>query len=177
MERVSRDEMLLGVAKVVALRGTCSRLRVGAVVSRDGRIISTGYNGAPSGLPHCDHSVEEPPLGMAFDNAGRAVADFDETWHITPGVLMAYEPSVISTGGCQTAEHAERNAIAFAARYGLALEGSEIHTTHAPCLACARTIINAGIIRVSYEIPYRLTEGVELLAHAGLEVVDMANPL
>lgn len=145
MERVTRDEMLLGMAKVVALRGTCSRARVGAVISRDGRIISMGYNGAPAGLPHCDHSV------TSVSNDGG------------PNTL-----------GCTISEHAERNAIAFAARFGLALEGSELTCTHAPCMDCARSIINAGITKVSYETPYRLTAGVELLRQAKLDVVDMS---
>lgn len=136
MDRITRDQMLMGVAQVVAQRGTCSRLKVGAVVSRDGRIISTGYNGAPSGLEHCRH---------------------------IPGEVLE--------GGCQNVEHAERNAVAFAARHGLALEGGELHVTHAPCLACARTIINSGLIRVTFETPYRLTDGVELIMQAGLEVV------
>lgn len=148
MERISRDDMLMSVAYIVALRGTCSRLQVGAVVSRDGRIIATGYNGSPRGLPHCDHS--------------EGVASID-------GVN-------VSDSGCSIAEHSERNAIYFAARHGLGLERSEIHVTHAPCAACARAIINAGIVRVSFSVPYRLTEGVELLARAGIDVVDMGIP-
>lgn len=134
-DRISRDELLMGVAQLVSGRATCSRLHVGAVVSRDGRIIATGYNGAPKGLPHCDHRHDDG-------------------------------------GGCDIAEHAERNAIAFAARYGLALDSGELHVTHAPCLNCARTIINAGLTRVLYTVPYRLTAGVELLTQAGLEVVQ-----
>lgn len=133
--------MLMQMAKVTAQRGTCSRLHVGAIVSRDGRIITTGYNGAPSGLPHCDHTI-------IMNNSDG------------------------SEMGCQVAEHAERNAIAFAARYGLALEGAEMHCTHAPCLDCAKAIINAGIKKVSYGIPYRLTAGVDLLIAAGLEIID-----
>lgn len=129
----------MNVADAVSLRGTCSRLQVGAVVSRDGRIITTGYNGAPAGLPHCQHIV--------FDFLERDT-------------------------GCQIAEHAERNAIAFAARYGLALEAGEMHVTHAPCLNCARVVINAGIAKVTYRVPYRLTAGVELLTQGGVEVVE-----
>lgn len=53
--RISREELLMGIANLTALRGTCSRLRVGAVYSRQGRVLSMGYNGAPSGLPHCVH--------------------------------------------------------------------------------------------------------------------------
>jgi len=133
--------MLMEVALVVAKRGTCSRLQVGAVISRDGRIITTGYNGAPSGLPHCDHRFDGP-----------------------------------EAGGCEIAEHAERNAVAFAAKYGLALDNAEVHCTHAPCLACSRTLVNSGITRVSYAIPYRLTAGVELLETAGVEVLQLSLP-
>lgn len=158
MGRVTRDQMLMGVAQVVARRGTCSRLQVGAVISRDGRIISTGYNGAPSGIPHCEHLNPDTLTGGEYLNYLNHV-----------GKYAKEEP------GCQIAEHSERNAIAFAARYGLALEGSEIHCTHAPCLDCARSIINAGIKRVTYVVPYRLTAGVELLAQAGLDVVDMPS--
>lgn len=76
---------------------------------------------------------------------------------------------VITTSGCTISEHAERNAIAYAARYGLSTDQSTLYCTHAPCIECARMIINAGIIRVCYEIPYRLTAGLELLSEAGVE--------
>lgn len=146
-DRISRNDMLMSMAIVASQRGTCSRLRVGAIVSRNGRIISTGYNGAPSGLPHCHHGI------TLIQNDGQDV-----------------------TPGCKVAEHAERNAIAFAARYGVALEGAEMHTTHAPCIDCARSIVNSGIRRVTYQIPYRLSAGVELLASAGLEIIDLSIP-
>lgn len=156
----------MSIATVVAQRSTCSRAHVGAVISRDGRIITTGYNGAPSGLPHCDHTHEERPLHYILPEVD------SKKWAIQPGRIMEMPETTITIGdtGCQIAEHAERNAIAFAARYGLALEGAEIHCTHAPCLQCARSIINAGIKKVTYEIPYRLTEGVELLKTAGIKV-------
>lgn len=143
--RIDRDEMLMSIAYVIAARGTCSRLQVGAVVSRGGRIIATGYNGAPAGLPHCEHDI------TSVSNDGG------------PNIL-----------GCKDSEHAERNAIAFAARYGLALEGSELHCTDSPCLDCARSIINAGIKRVSFARPYRITAGVELLAAAGVDTIDLS---
>lgn len=171
MARVTRDEMLMEVAQAVAKRGTCSRLQVGAVISREGRIISTGYNGAPAGLDHCYHTQEQP-YAYLLDGP------MDEPIDARPGRMFLVPESVrtITPIGCQVAEHAERNAIAFAARYGLALDRGELHCTHAPCLQCSRSIINAGITRVSYLVPYRLTEGVELLAHAGLDVVDMSLP-
>lgn len=149
MSRVSRDEMLMEVAHAIAKRGTCSRLQVGAVFSRDGRIVSTGYNGAPAGMPHCDHSNELQAHYITLDE----------------GVV---KPELEQ--GCQTAEHAERNAIAWAARHGLALEGTEVHVTHMPCLACSRTLVNAGVTKLTYDEPYRLREGIVLLGDAGVEV-------
>jgi dCMP deaminase len=59
MTRISREDMLLNVATVIAQRGTCQRLAVGAVIARNGRILCTGYNGAPAGLPHCSHFLED----------------------------------------------------------------------------------------------------------------------
>lgn len=142
--RITRDQMLMEMAKLVAQRGTCSRLSVGAVISRDGRIITTGYNGAPSGIAHCDH-------GPKYSYRGK-----------------------IEESGCKVATHAEQNAIAFAARHGLALEGSELHVTHMPCLSCAKSIINAGVVTVTYYESYRLTDGVELLKEAGLKLRDFS---
>ena len=131
--RVSRDDALMQTAWVWAGRGTCNRLQVGCVISIQGRILAQGYNGAPSGLPHCHHRVTDSPP-------------------------------------CTQAEHAERNAIAWAARMGVRLQGSELHCTDGPCLACAMAIINAGIVRVTFQRPYRDTSGQELLTRAGLDV-------
>lgn len=132
--RPSRDATLMRVAQAFADRGTCSRLPVGAVFSRGGRVLITGYNGPPSGAPECAHGDDEP---------------------------------------CADAIHAESNAIAWAAREGIRLEGSELHVTHSPCPACARLIVQAGVERVTYLIPYRLTEPVDYLRDAGVEVAPL----
>lgn len=129
--RPTRIQTLLTVASVIAQRSTCNRLNVGAVVARDGRILTTGYNGPPSGMDHCEH--EEFELQ------------------------------------CNLAVHAEANAIAFAARYGMATQGAELFVTHAPCHNCAKLVINAGIVRVYYSIEYRLTHGTDLLEDAEVE--------
>ena len=99
------------VAEVFATRSTCSRAHVGVVIAREGRILTTGYNGAPAGMAHCNHSPDE-------------------------------------VNGCQNAVHAEANAIAYAARYGISLEGAELYSTFMPCLACAQLVINAGIQQI-----------------------------
>ncbi len=143
-----RDRTLMGVARLWAEHSTCSRLAVGAVVSRDGRSFSTGYNGAPAGLPHCDHR--------------RCLCPLDPP----PGDLSYYNCPM--HGACRTAVHAELNALMFAARFGLATEGAEIHTTHQPCLNCAMAIVNGGIIRVVYEHEYRDNGGLDLLIAAGV---------
>lgn len=151
--RLSRNEMLMEVAKVVATRGTCSRLKVGAIFARDGRIIGAGYNGAPAKMPHCDHSCNCRQLPYQPENSHN---DFCRS--VMP---------------CNLAEHAERNGIAYAARCGVALENCQLYVTHAPCLSCAYSIVNAGIVEVYYEIPYRLTEGVNYLHKAGIKTTQM----
>lgn len=130
--RPSKAEMMMGIARMVSLRGTCDRAWVGAAIARDSRVISTGYNGNVSGQSHCRHSEE--------------------------GV------------GCTTAVHAEMNAIVFAARHGVAVEGSELWSTHQPCEHCAKAIINSGIARVYFDQPYRLRQGLEMLIASNIEV-------
>lgn len=132
--RPSRDEVLMDIAVLIAQRSTCPRKHVGAVVAREGRILVTGYNGAPAGMPHCEHN--DP-----------------------------YE-----VNGCTMAVHAEANAVAYAARYGIDLSNSTIYTTLTPCLACAQLLINCGINRVVCSERYRDIIGVDLLKAAGLKV-------
>lgn len=136
-ERLTREFYYLEVARLTAQRGTCSRAQVGAILVRGKRIIATGYNGAPPGMPHCEHSSDEHP-----------------------------------NSGCKTAVHAEANALAFAARHGVSVEGGEMWCTHAPCLACAQLILSAGLWQVNYNMHYRDTSGVKLLHQAGLEVIS-----
>lgn len=150
-DRPDRDIVLMSTAALFAKRSTCSRRHVGAVLSIDGRIISTGYNGAPRGMAHCDHRH-----GFAVESI---VIDGVEQIH-----PLALER------GCTVAVHAEANAIAYAARAGVATDGATLHTTMAPCVACAQLIINAGVVRVMFGEPYRDMSGVRLLEKAGLEV-------
>ena len=120
MTRPDWDLYFIQIAKEVASRSTCPRASVGAVIVKDNRIISTGYNGAPSGEPHCT----------------------DE------GCVMENEH-------CARAVHAETNAIAQAAKYGVSLNGATIYITDAMgrkptpiCHKCSQLIKVAGIIRV-----------------------------
>lgn len=147
--RISLDEALMENAATWAKRSTCPRLAVGAVVSRNGRSFATGYNGAPKGMPHCRHPCDcRNPLKDPS--------------------IPPHDADCSSLQPCTTAVHAELNALMFAARYGLPTEGAEIHTTHQPCLNCAMAIVNAGIVRVVFEYPYRDNGGLDLLIAAGV---------
>lgn len=139
MGRPSRDDTLMEVAHAFSRRGTCNRARVGAAIARDGRVLATGYNGPPAGLPHCDALCEAR--------------------HQT---------------GCSVAVHAEANAIAYAARFGISTEGATLYCTHLPCLSCSQLIINSGIIRVIYHTDYRDRSGLNLLLSAGIDTMFMS---
>lgn len=137
------DETLLAVAFVMAQRGTCSRAQVGCVVALDGRVLATGYNGAPRGMPHCVHEDGVPSSQRAAD-----------------------------AEVCRTSVHAEANAVSFAARNGVGLDGSTVFTTLSPCVFCAQLLINAGAHRVVCAELYRNTDGVDLLLTANV-IVDV----
>ena len=136
MNRSTREQMLAQVLKAVELRSSCTRRRVAALIVRDGRILSTGYAGSPSGTPHC----------------------------IDEGCILGPD------GGCIRTQHAEMNAIAWAAREGVATLGADMWVSCTPCLHCAKLIINAGIKHVYAIEEYRIAAGVELLGQAGVAV-------
>lgn len=160
--RPDRDEMLMAIARVASLRSTCSRAHVGAVISREGRPISLGYNGAPAGLPHCDHSCDCGGLGS------RVFLSKHE------GVPGLHYTDCNSEQPCKISTHAEANAIAFAARHGVATSGADLHITFSPCTNCAMLIINSGIIRVRWNESYRISDGIELMQNAGIDAGLMA---
>lgn len=152
-ERISRDAFFLEFASLVAMRSTCPRLHVGAVIVVDKRVVSMGYNGAPPGQPHCDE------VGCR----GKEYQDVQGIW-------KEYYPN-----GCTRATHAEANAVAFAARHGIPCAPGTMYCTHATCRTCAAITVAAGIERVVYSTPYRLTEGIELLEQCNVEVVHYGS--
>lgn len=120
MDRPSWDRTFLDVAAVVARRSPCCRRQVGAVlVSEDRCILGAGYNGPPRGAP-----------------------PRDETTCVRVGLASGERADVVCCA------HAESNAVAQAARHGVAVKGSTLYVTTSPCAWCARTIINAGVVRV-----------------------------
>ena len=142
--RPSLDDYFMEIAKVVASRSTCLRRKVGAVIVKDKRILTTGYNGAPTGMPHC------LDIGCLRE---KLKVPSGERHELCRGV------------------HAEQNAIIQAAYHGVSIKDSTLYTTHQPCIMCAKMIINAGIRRVVYGRKYADERGLEFLKEAGIEVV------
>lgn len=142
----SFDHIYMNLAADLAARSHCVRAHVGAVLTKDTRIISIGYNGPPPGTHNCDE--EWPDTGCARD----------------------------SRGSCSLALHAEENAILYASKNGSKIEGSTLYTTLSPCIACARLILSSGITKVLYMDSYAeykglpSDEGVDFLRRFGVEV-------
>ena len=145
--RVSWDEYFMEIAEIVKTRSTCIRRQIGAVIVKDNRIITTGYNGAPSGCRHCTE------IGSCYRQEHNI-------------------PSGERHELCR-ALHAEQNAIIQAARIGNTTDGATIYVTNQPCVICAKMCINAGIKRIAYKDSYPDPLAVEMLEEAGIELVKM----
>jgi deoxycytidylate deaminase len=98
----------------------------------------------------------------------------DTSYH-WDGKTLTVKSGKTAAPGCTVVSHAERNGIAFAAREGIRLGGTDVFCTHAPCEDCAKSLLSAGIERLTYRTPYRLTAGVELLISAGIPVIDLST--
>lgn len=121
----------------------------------------TGYNGAPTGMPHCNHDCD----CESHDRAGQISGD----------AVGKHMPDCASRQPCLVSVHAEVNAIAYAARWGIPTEGAKLTTTDSPCLSCAQLTINAGIISVTYGRAYRDTKPLDLLNSVGIKVKSAAD--
>lgn len=143
-KRVDKDHYFMNIAIEVARRSTCTRRQIGAIVVSDvGEIKSSGYNGNPRGIPHCDD------LGCIRDKLGI--------------------PSGTRLETC-TAVHAEQNALIQA---GTNSRGSTLYSTIVPCPICARIILNAQIQRVVYIGDYSDLTGLELLKQGGVQLTKL----
>lgn len=143
-ERPGWDEYFLSVALMVASRSNCVKRKVGAVIARDRRIISTGYNGTPRGVRNCNEGG--CPRCNAFAIGGTKL---DEC----------------------LCSHAEENSLIQAAYHGVAVREATLYTTLSPCLSCTKMILNAGIAEVVFNAEYGLAEAsLSLLREAGLAV-------
>lgn len=146
-KRPSWDSYFMQLAFVVAGRSTCLRRQVGAVMVKDKQILSTGYNGTPSGLLHCDE------VGCLRQNLKVPSGERHEI--------------------CR-AVHAEQNALVQAAKHGVAIYAADLYVTHQPCVLCTKLLINAGIQRVVYTHSYPDQLAVAMASEAGLELVQLA---
>lgn len=144
VSRPSWEEYFMSIADQVATRSTCLRRRVGCIIVVEKRIVSTGYNGAPTGLPHCEE------VGCLRERQGVASGERHE---LCRGL------------------HAEQNAIIQAAMHGTAVRGGSLFCTHKPCVLCMKMLINAGITRVYYRKGYRDTLAEEMAREAGLQLL------
>ena len=146
MKKPSFDVIFMELAQNLALRSHCTRAQVGCVLTKDTRIISIGYNGPPAGTHNSDEEFGED--GCPRD----------------------------SKGSCSLALHAEQNAILYASKNGVSVEGSTIYVTLSPCISCARIIYSMKIKKVIFLNSYAAykglasDEGVDFLRKFGVEV-------
>jgi dCMP deaminase len=146
MNNLSFDDIYMDLAQNLSRKSHCVKAKVGAVISKDTRIVSLGYNGPPAGTHNCDQ--EWPQDGCARDRKG----------------------------GCSLALHAEANAILYASKNQITMEGATLYVTLSPCLACAKIIYTTGIKKVIYLESYAafkgidIEEGVEFLKKFGVSV-------
>ena len=149
-ERPGWDEYFMRIAQIVALRSNCMKRKVAAVVVKDRRIISTGYNGTPRGVPNCNEGG--CPRCNSLADSGTSL---DECF----------------------CSHAEENAIVQAAYHGISVKGATLYSTCSPCLICTKIIINAGIVRVVFNMDYALNKKAnELLVTAGVKLHRQTLP-
>jgi dCMP deaminase len=142
--RPSWDKYFMDIAALVSRRSTCMRRAVGVVVIKDKRILSTGYNGAPSGLKHCEE------VGC---------------WREKLGV-----PSGERAELCRGL-HAEQNAIIQAAYHGVQIKGSTLYATNQPCSICVKMLINAGVEKIVYLEGYPDELARQMLMESDIEVI------
>lgn len=134
------DTYFMNIAKVTSLRSNCLKRRVAAIIVKDQRIISTGYNGTPRGIKNCNEG------GCSRCNS--------------------FAKSGTSLGEC-LCSHAEENAIVQSAYHGVSIKDATLYTTFSPCLMCTKMILNSGIKEVVYNAHYPLGEGpLKLLQEA-----------
>ncbi|HLC57371.1 MAG TPA: cytidine/deoxycytidylate deaminase family protein [Candidatus Nanoarchaeia archaeon] len=137
------------ISHAVARRATCDRGKSGCVITKDKRILVTGYVGSPTGIPHCDEVGHQMKTVIHEDGT--------QTHH------------------CTRTTHAEQNAICQAAKLGVPIDGATVYCKMTPCSTCAKLIINSGIKRVVAEKKYHAgQESEELFKKAGIKL-DILN--
>ena len=146
-KRLGWHEYFMSVAHLISRRATCTRGHIGSVIVRDHSILSTGYNGAPAGLPHCNDS--------------------------NCRIYRSIHPDGTVEENCVNAIHAEINAIAQAAKHGVSIKDSDIYITASPCIHCLKVLINVGIKTIYYDKPYKIEHIADLLRLSGIKLVQI----
>ena len=146
MIRPSWDTYFLQMAHLVSTRSTCLRRQVGAVIVKDNRILATGYNGAPSGLPHCDE------VGCLRTEQGIPSGERHEL--------------------CR-ALHAEQNALLQAAIHGVSVQGCDIYLTCQPCIICAKMLVQVGVKRVVFTGDYPDGLAMDMFKESDMQLVQV----
>ncbi len=141
--RPTIDEYFMEMAHLASSRSTCLRRKVGAVIVKNKRVLSTGYNGAPRGLPHCEE------VGCVREKQNIPTGERHE---LCRGV------------------HAEQNAIIQAAVFGTSIEGGKIYTTNHPCVVCVKLLINSNITEIIYDDDYIDELAKEVLSQSKVKV-------
>ena len=143
-DRPSWETYFMDITFLVAKRSTCLRRSVGAIIVKDKRVLSTGYNGAPTNIKHC---VETGCLREELNVAS------GEKHELCRGI------------------HAEQNAIIQAAYHGVSIKGATLFCTNLPCSICTKMIINAGINKICYQSEYADSLAEKMLKEAGVDVI------
>ncbi len=152
------DHVMMDTAINFSKLSTCKKMSVGTVIFKDGRILVTGYNGTFTGK---DNNCEDEIFMCTHCNKEVPGYSVGESHCIKGHVFKKLKTNINVT-------HAERNAIFYAAKKGISLEGSSISITHSPCSGCAAAIISSGIVRVIYLNEYKDNDGLKLLKANGI---------
>lgn len=162
------DRQYLRMAFIWSENSYAIRRKVGCIIVKDNRIISDGYNGTPSGFPNvCEYGIQTESLVSSL-GATNTTKDREYMKKLMyEGYKLVTYPYVL---------HAEANAITKLARGGgIGSDGATIYITDSPCIECAKMIIQAGIRRVVYAREYRITDSLDLLRNAGIEIIHIAE--
>jgi dCMP deaminase len=159
---VSMTDVYMNLANLLALKSTCQRGQAGCVVTRNGRIISTGYNGSPD---HAEECISRPSCRQQ----GTKIA-------IAWDIYSQSTETEIKTEGCFDSIHAEANAFGFCAKHGIKTNGSVVYLNGPPCKSCAQLMVAAGVKKIYYNDKYyRNDDGILYAKIYGIELIKLES--
>lgn len=168
-KQFERDVRYLRMARIWAENSYAIRLKVGAlVVSKDGNIISDGYNGTPRGFENVCEYPDKKEYELSEELTDEQKREYLENNWYDGNCKLISKPYVL---------HAEANALTKLAKSTQSSDGATLYVTDMPCMECSKLIIQAGIRRVVYERPYRIPDGIDLLQRAGIIVEQIPTDI